>query len=52
MTKVLPYHSIEPGREVYHDSNRCTEGNNIERRNRKNGTGGKRRCDHCKRLES
>ncbi|EKD43835.1 MAG: hypothetical protein ACD_72C00100G0006 [uncultured bacterium] len=49
--KVSPYHSIQPGIEVYHNSNQCTEGNNIERQNRRQGTGGKRLCDHCKRLE-
>jgi len=50
--KVNPYHSIEPGTEVYHNSNRCTEGNNIEKRNLKSGTGGHRLCSHCRRLES
>jgi len=49
--KVLPYYSIEPGIHVYHNSNKCTEGNNIEDRNRRQGTGGHRLCDHCKRLE-
>ena len=49
--KVIPYHSIQIGIEVYHNSNKCTEGNNIENRNRRPGTGGKRLCDHCKRLE-
>ena len=51
MTKVNPYHSIEPGIEVYHNSNKCTEGNNIEKRNLAGGTGGKRLCSHCERLE-
>ena len=50
--KVSPYYSIEPGTEVYHNSNQCTEGNNIESRNLRHGTGGHRLCDHCKRLES
>jgi len=49
--KVSPYHSKKEGIQVYHNSNKCTEGNNIESYNRKSGTGGKRLCDHCKRLE-
>jgi hypothetical protein len=52
MSKVQPYHSIEPGRDVYHNSDRCTEGNNIEYRNRRSGTAGRRLCDHCKRVEN
>lgn len=51
MAKVPPYHSDEPGIEVYHNSSKCTEGNNIERHNRRSGTGGHRLCSHCKRLE-
>lgn len=50
MSKVQPWHSIEPGTEVYHNNTLCTEGNNIERRNRKGGTGGHRLCSHCSRL--
>jgi hypothetical protein len=49
--KVSPYHSDLPGIEVYHNSNQCTEGNNIESRHRKPGTGGKRLCSHCKRID-
>ena len=48
MAKVAPFHA--EGSVVYHDNNQCTEGNNIERRNRKSGTGNKRKCAHCKRL--
>ena len=42
MTKAAPWHSA--GSEVYHDNTACTEGNNIERKNRRPGTGGKRKC--------
>lgn len=52
MSKVAAYHSTEPNIEVYHNSSLCTEGNNIERRHWASGTGGKRLCDHCRRLES
>lgn len=48
MAKVAPFHSIK--QTVYHDNNRCTEGNNIERENLRSGTGSKPRCQHCARL--
>lgn len=48
--KISPWHSDEPGIEVYHNNTRCTEGNNIEARNRKPGTGGKRLCNRCRHL--
>lgn len=48
MAKVAPFHSEkEP---VYHDDNRCTEGNNIEQKYWRAGTGGKAKCQHCRRL--
>jgi hypothetical protein len=32
MSKVAPFHSVkETDRQVYHDNDKCTEGNNIER---------------------
>ncbi len=49
--KVNAYHSKQPWIEVYHNSNQCTEGNNIERENVRSGTAGRRLCDHCKRLD-
>lgn len=51
MSRVAPFHSTHPmARRVYHDNDRCTEGNNIERRYWASGTGGRRRCEHCERL--
>lgn len=50
MAKVNPFHSKLTGTKVYHDNNQCTEGNNIETKNRIAGTGGLPKCDHCKRL--
>jgi len=47
--KKSPWHSIKQVK--YHDNTTCTEGNNIEPENRREGTGGKPRCDHCERLE-
>lgn len=51
MSKVSPFHSTKPNtRNVYHDNNQCTEGNNIERHYRVDGTANRPRCDHCDRL--
>lgn len=52
MPKTSPWHSTEPGRTVYHNNTKCTEGNNIEARYRKAGTAGRRLCTHCARLNS
>ena len=50
MSKVVPFHSKLPDTEVHHNNDKCTEGNNIERENRKSGTGGLPLCSHCARL--
>lgn len=51
MSKVPAFHSkLRSDRPVYHDDNECTEGNNIEPENRVPGTGGRPKCDHCRRL--
>ncbi|MEU4192762.1 hypothetical protein AB0E69_12745 [Kribbella sp. NPDC026611] len=46
--KVNPFHSILAS--VHHNNNKCTEGNNIEDRNKRSGTGGKPLCQHCRNL--
>lgn len=46
--RTNPWHSIR--QSVHHDNTKCTEGNNIERVNRRSGTGGKPLCAHCGRL--
>jgi len=55
MAKVPPFHSSQPARppkrDVYHDNNSCTEGNNIESQYRRNGTGGRPLCEHCAKLK-
>jgi len=44
----MAYHSAaSPG--VYHTYANCTKGNNIEKKNRKSGTGGGKLCDECSR---
>lgn len=51
MAKVAPFHSkLDTDRKVHHDNNQCTEGNNIEGKNRVSGTGNHPRCEHCARL--
>lgn len=51
MSQVSPFHSVKQyARNVYHDNDRCTEGNNIESYYRRSGTGGRPRCEHCSRL--
>lgn len=51
MPKTNPWHSTRPGETVHHDNTKCTEGNNIESRYRKEGTGGRPLCQHCKKLD-
>ncbi len=48
MAKVTPFHSVNSN--VYHDNSKCTEGNNIERKYKKSGQGGRSKCAHCVRL--
>ncbi len=48
MAKVKPTHSKKSN--VYHDNNKCTERNNIEKENLQKGTGGNRKCNHCNNL--
>ena len=51
MAKTSPWHSVKPAaRPVYHNDTRCTEGNNIERENRREGTGGHPLCARCAEL--
>lgn len=51
MASVAPFHSSKnPG--VYHTCSKCTEGNNIEAKYKKSGTGGGRLCQTCQRLKT
>jgi hypothetical protein len=51
MSKVNPFYSTAPNDpKVYHNNSSCTEGNNIEKQNLRQGTGGYPLCDHCRRL--
>lgn len=48
MAKTQPFHSIK--QNVHHNDTSCTEGNNIEKENLRQGTGGKPLCHHCAKL--
>lgn len=50
MPQTSAWYSKREGTEVYHNNSLCTEVNNIEAYNVKEGTGGKRLCHHCERL--
>lgn len=41
------WYSAKPETDVYHNNTLCTEGNNIETFNVREGQGGKRLCRHC-----
>lgn len=49
MSKVSAFYSTLK-KDVHHNNNACTEGNNIEARYKAQGTGGLPLCDHCSRL--
>ncbi len=48
MAKKSPWHSVK--QTVYHNDTNCNTGNNIERENIRQGTGGKTLCKECARL--
>jgi hypothetical protein len=50
MSLVSPIHSAKPGTRVHHNNNRCTERNNIETHNVRQGAGGHPLCDRCAEL--
>lgn len=48
MSKVSPWHSVKPNDpQVHHNETQCKTGNNIERENRREGTGGRPLCKEC-----
>ncbi len=50
MPKKSPWHSIK--QPVHHNNTNCNTGNNIEKENHRDGTGGKPLCEECARLNS
>lgn len=52
MAKTSPWHSTRPDdKKVHHNNTSCTEGNNIEQKYRKDGTGGHPLCKRCEDLK-
>jgi hypothetical protein len=48
ITSIMPWHStLATDRPVFHDHTRCSEGNRIELRDRRPGTGGRPQCAIC-----
>ncbi len=50
MSKKAPWHSIK--QSVHHNNTQCNTGNNIERENLREGTGGKPLCQECARCNA
>lgn len=51
MSKVAPTYSVKPNTpNVYHNNDKCTERNNIERENVRQGTDSRPICKHCDKL--
>jgi len=51
MAKIPPWHSARVSdRNVYHDNDKCTEGNQIAIYNHIPGTGGRIKCEQCSKL--
>jgi hypothetical protein len=48
MAKKDPWYSIK--QSVHHNNTNCNTGNNIEKENIRQGTGGKPLCSECSRL--
>jgi hypothetical protein len=47
MTKVPAFHSSKTGTQVYHNNDKCYDGNNIESYYWTSGTGNLRLCQTC-----
>lgn len=53
MAKVAPTYSAKnTDRKVYHNNDKCTERNNIEKENVRQGTDNRPLCEHCAKLNS
>jgi len=49
MPKISPWYSIK--QSVHHDNTNYNAGNNIEKENLREGTGGKPLCPECAKLD-
>jgi len=53
MSKKSPWHSAKKvDHPVYHNNSECNTGNNIEKENVRQGTGGHPLCKECEELNS
>jgi len=50
MPRTSPWNSSKT--DVHHNNSNCNTGNNIERENRRDGTGGKPLCKECAALNA
>jgi len=50
MAKTTPWYSKKT-KDVYHDNDKCTVGNNIEKENWSWGTGNLPKCKYCEQLD-
>jgi hypothetical protein len=56
MAKVAPYHTDSEEyppkhRQVYHDKDTCPDARKIQQKHRKFGTGGKKHCEECDKVD-
>ena len=52
MARVAPFHSSHPNTTHYHNNSKCGPGSEIPRHNRKSGSGNKKLCEQCAKLNS
>jgi hypothetical protein len=52
MAQIYPFHStVGSDRAVHHDNAGCEEARAIPRENRRDGTGGRPKCERCEQLD-
>jgi hypothetical protein len=52
MATIYPFHPVQPSdRAVFHDNNACEEAASIPKANRRDGTGGRPKCERCEELD-
>jgi len=52
VARVTPFHSRKPDdHRGYHNHDRCTEGDSIEKPNRVFGAGDRPQCEQCRKLD-
>jgi hypothetical protein len=52
MAQIYPFHStVGSDRAVHHDNTGCEEARAVPRENRRDGTGGRPKCERCEELD-